>query len=91
MLTWHHPLWLLTITALAILFAIGLAAANPLQLVLHSLTVPGRRIPSHLLPTPGVLFPWDPKLPLADHPALDLNGATHNPLVALNFWALSLG
>ena len=29
MLAWHHPLWLLTITALAILFAIGLAAAAP--------------------------------------------------------------
>ena len=29
MLTWHHPLWLLTITALAILFAIGLAAVAP--------------------------------------------------------------
>ena len=29
MLTWHHPLWLITITALAILFAIGLAAAAP--------------------------------------------------------------
>ena len=29
MLTWHHLLWLLTITALAILFAIGLAAAAP--------------------------------------------------------------
>ena len=29
MLTWHHPLWLLTITALVILFAIGLAAAAP--------------------------------------------------------------
>lgn len=27
MLAWHHPLWLLTITALAILFAIGLVAA----------------------------------------------------------------
>ena len=27
--------------------------------------------------------------PLADHPALNLNGTTHNPL-ALNFWALSL-
>ena len=31
----------------------------------------------------------DPKLPPADHPALNLNGTTHNPL-ALNFWALSL-
>lgn len=31
-----------------------------------------------------------PKLPLAVHPALDLNGTTHNPLVALNFWVLSL-
>ena len=26
---------------------------------LHSSTVPGPHIPSHLLPTPGVLFPWD--------------------------------
>ena len=32
----------------------------------------------------------DPKLPLADHPALDLNGTTHNPPVAFNFWTLSL-
>ena len=29
MLAWHHQLWLLTITALAILFASGLAAAAP--------------------------------------------------------------
>ena len=63
MLPWHHPLWLLTVTALAILFAIGLAAAGPPRLALHSLTVPGPHIPSHLLPTPGVLLPWDPKLP----------------------------
>ena len=31
-----------------------------------------------------------PKLPLADHPALDLNGTTHNPPVAFDFWTLSL-
>ena len=29
MLAWYHLLWLLTIAALAILFAIGLAAAAP--------------------------------------------------------------
>ena len=29
MLAWYHPLWLLTIAALAILLAIGLAAAAP--------------------------------------------------------------
>ena len=32
----------------------------------------------------------DPELPLADHPALNLNGTTHNPPVAFNFWTLSL-
>lgn len=57
MLAWHLG-WLLTITALAILFAIGLVAAA-LALVPHSSTVLALTYLATCFLLLGVLFPWD--------------------------------
>ena len=56
MLDWPHPLWLLPITTLAILFAIGLAVMAPPGLAAHTPTFTGPYLPYHLVTTPGVLF-----------------------------------
>ena len=56
---WPHPLWLLPITTLAILFAIGLAVTAPQGLATHTSTFTGPYLPYHLFTAPEVLFLWN--------------------------------
>ena len=59
MLVWPHLLWLLPITTLAILFAIGLAVTAPQGLATHTSTFTGPYLPYHLFTAPEVLFLWN--------------------------------
>ena len=71
MLVWPHLLWLLPITTLAILFAIGLAVTAPQGLATHTSTFTGPYLPYHLFTTPGVLFLWGTLTwPYVSHPSL---------------------